>query len=370
VNIRRKILVIDTDPAPARRIENILRSEGYTIYSASTPEQILSVLKETNPSLIFASLSMPEGLEICRRIHSMTAFSKIPIIALVPPEKGKIRYEEKYGIVDCLDRSFGADELILKTETVLSIKEITEAPPKDISDVHQYRPVEEDIFIESDEGEPFIGKEIEPEIPVDKEVEGLIEKSFEPQPEIPSIEASPVERRKKKKWPLVSIIATGVLIISVLGYLIWQRSLSGIGISSPHVVKKVLPTGLTKPAQPLQPIESQRPEQKIPLQGQAETPKTPETPKPIIEPIPKQATKKGRFFSAQVGAYKDIGNAEASVKRLKGKGYDAFIEDITKGNERFHKVLVGKFEDKKKADEMVSTLRARENISAIIYISE
>lgn len=368
MNIKRTILVIDSDPEPARRIENILRTEGYTISSASTPEQILSVLKEMNPSLIFASLSMPDGLEICRRIHSMTAFSKIPIIALVP-EKGKVRYEEEYGIVDSLNRAFSADELILKTETVLSIKEITEIGPK--AERTQYRPPEERIETLPVENEIKAESPLKEDLmPVHEEVEGLIEKSFEPETETLSKEDYPVG---KKKRFLIPILILSVLIISVAVYFVWQNI--GAEIRSLPIINKILPSKTVptaKPAPPLQPPKASRPL----VTGQEPTSKTPIETKAEVKPESEKAVSKTPvvrerpFFSAQVGAYKDRGNAEAFVERLKDKGYDAFIKDITKGNERFHKVLVGKFEDRKKADEMVSTLKAKENIKAIIYISE
>lgn len=397
MNIRKYILVVDNDPASAKRIDNILRSEGYIISSASTPEQILSALKETNPSLIFVSLSMPDGLDICKRIHSMTAFSKIPIIALTSMEKGKAKYEPEYGIIDSINRSFGADELILKTETVLSIKEITESGPGAIVNKPQFKPFEEeDIFAIPEEEKPFPEKGIEPDtsseedfVPVHEDLEGLIDKSFESGKETPH--EKPIlaeEPMKKKRGLLVPVIVLIILIISAVAYFSYQRFGKEIRTTANQLVNKVLPSKPaqpvptakpatpTQPVQPLRPVEPQKPQAQGPKASSQAFPEIkieqkPEAQKVIPEQLPKTASvKEVHFYSAQVGAYKEISNAEALIKILKNKGYDAFTISITNGNEKFHKVLVGKFQDKKKAQEIISDLREKENLKGIVYTLE
>lgn len=400
--MQRTILVIDGDPASAKRIENILGSEGYTISFASTPEQILSSLKEKNPSLIFASITMPDGLEICKRIHNMTAFSKIPIIALTSAEKGKSKYEPEYGIVDSINRSFSADELILKTETVLSIKEITESGPRETHretiDKPQLKPVEEkDIFAFPEEKNPVPEKKIETTssskkdfLPAHEDMEQRIEKSFESRKEAPPEETIIIDEPvpKKKRGLLVPVIILVILIISAAAYFAYQRFGKEIRTTANQLVNKVLPSKpaqpiqTAKPAPPAQPVQPVQPAE--PQKPQAQEPKAspqtlpeikieqkPEAPKIVPEQAPKTASvKESHFYSAQVGAYKETVNAEALVERLKSKGYDAFTLSTTKGNEKFHKVLVGKFEDKKKAEEIISDLKEKENLKAILYMSE
>lgn len=368
----REILVVDNDPETARRIGNILRSEGYSVSSAATEVGAISTAKDIAPSLIFVSLTMPYGLEICKKIHSIGSFSKIPLIILTSPEKVfKARYEPEYGIVDSLNKSFTPEELIIKTETVLSIKEITETGPERIPEIPEFEPVEVgDISFPSS-------------IPLHEDVEGLIEKSFEPQPEIHSEEVFPV---KKKKGFLIPILILMILIITISTYFILQNFGIRVDTIPTQIVKKILPTKPTQPIQPTQPAQPAQPVQPPKLQDTESKPlpKTPsetkpeaktETQKVVAEPGPEIATHKERhLYSAQVGAFKNIDNAETIVKELKSKGYDAFIHTIIKGDEKgsekIHKVLVGKYEDKKKADEIVSTLKSKENIKAIIYRSE
>jgi CheY-like chemotaxis protein len=369
VKTKGTILVVDNILETARRIKNILTAEGYLVSTASNSDLAISIANDVNPSLIFVSLTMPDGLEICKRIHGAPAFSKTPIIVLTSEEKGfKTGYGSEYGIVDSLNKSSSPEDLILKTETVLSIKGITETEMpryefEETSDIlKQARPGARAMIQE--EEEPFPVKDIksgirseEEFIPIRDEVEGLIEKSFEPESEM-ALTEDMLEQKKKKR---LFVPVTGIAIILIFTgiYIIWQKTGIKIPIGPLQKITKVKPA--QEQAIPTQPLKAQVPEPKTP----PETQPTPPVEKVIIEP-----EKKGPFYSAQVGAFKEIDNAEALVKRLKDKGYDAFIQSITKGNQKINKVLVGKFENKKDAKEMISTIRVKEGIKATIVSSE
>lgn len=376
------ILVIENDPDTTLRMEGILRSEGYFIFTAPTEALAITTAKEIDPSLIFVSLTMADGLEICKTIHSIEDFSKIPIIVLTPLEKRlKIRYEAEYGIVDSLDKSFSPEELILKTETVLSIKEITGTGPGNISDTPQYGSVVksevEDISIETVEGKPYVdtvknsisnetGKEMKGGFSQPYEAEGLIEKSFEKQKNNPIQKNRKVIFERKRTSVLIIIIGV-ILIISAAGFFIWQ----GGSLEFKNILKTIqqkLPVTATPSPPKKDKVSESKPSVK---------PTVPEIPpaeiskiiveRPPKEPIKKATEKEIPFYSAQVGAFKNIENAEAITERLKKNGYDAFIHSITRGNEKVHRVLVGKFEEKKEAEKLASTLKTKEDISALVF---
>jgi DedD protein len=379
------ILVIDNDPETTRRIEEVLRSEGYLVFISPTESLAITTARETDPSLIFISLIMPRGLEISKNIHSIGEFSKTPIIALTSQEKGpKTRYGAEYGIIDTLDKSFSPEELILKAETVLSIRGITETAHAGITNIPEYETIESktfDIPSEKSEERPSVFGEIENSAPAYEEVEGLIERSFEPK------KGNPAEKNRKivlvkKRSNLPLIIGVGtVLIISAAGFLLWQ----GGGIDFKTIfkdIKQKLPVKATTQVPKKEPVPEPQPPVKPPV---PETP-TVETSKVIIGTLPKdplkepplkdaplkeslkeKPVKERSFYSAQVGAFKNIENAEAITERLKKNGYDAFIHSITRGNEKVHRVLVGKFEEKKEAEKLASTLKTKENISALVF---
>lgn len=368
------ILVIDHDPEITRKIEEVLRAEGYLVFIAPTESLAITTARETDPSLIFVSLSMPRGLEISKNIHSIGEFSKTPIIALTSPEKGpKTRYGAEYGIIDTLDKSFSPEELILKAETVLSIKGITDTAHTGITDIPEYEPIgleTIDIPAEKSEEMPSVFSVTPNSVPPYEEVEGLIDRSFELK------KNNPVEKNRKivlekKRSNLPVIIGVGaVLIISAAGFLVWQGGGFDFGTIIKNIKQK-LPVKATTQVPKKEPV----PEPQPPVKPRVlEAPQI-ETPKIIVEqpqkePVKKAPAKEKPFYSVQVGAFKNIDNADALMKTLKGKGYEAFIHSATIGSEKIHKVLVGRFEEKKKAEELVSAIKNKENIKAVIFSSE
>lgn len=368
------ILVIDNDPEITRKIEEVLRAEGYLVFIAPTESLAITTARETDPSLIFVSLSMPRGLEISKNIHSIGEFSKIPIIALTSPEKGpKMRYGAEYGIIDTLDKSFSPEDLALKAETVLSIRGITETVHAGITNIPEYETIESETFnipSEKFEERPFVFGETANSTPAYEEVEGLIDRSFELKKNNPAEKNRKIVLEKKRSNLPVIIGVGAVLIVSAAGFLLWQ----GGGIEFKTIFKNIkqkLPAKATTPV----PKKELIPEPEPPAKPRDQEPLSTETPKIIIEPPPKEPAKKSPakekpFYSVQVGAFRNMDNADALMKRLKGKGYEAFVHSVTVGNEKIQKVLVGRFEEKKKAEELVSAIKNKENIKAVIFSSE
>lgn len=83
-------------------------------------------------------------------------------------------------------------------------------------------------------------------------------------------------------------------------------------------------------------------------------------------PEKKQAGK--ALYSVQIGAFKNEKNAEILVKQVREKGYDAFVQTTPKDKEMLHRVLIGKFEDRKEAGKLAEDIRNKENVKAIITV--
>jgi len=74
------------------------------------------------------------------------------------------------------------------------------------------------------------------------------------------------------------------------------------------------------------------------------------------------------MYSAQMGAFKSEKNAETLMKKYKEKGYEAFVYKTgTKDTGLFYRVLIGKFNDKKEALQMVKGISAKEGVQAILF---
>lgn len=85
----------------------------------------------------------------------------------------------------------------------------------------------------------------------------------------------------------------------------------------------------------------------------------------VSTPAAKQPSVSEKYkFSAQAGAFGNEKNAASLAGQLKGKGYDAFVEkDAARP---IYRVLVGRFEDSRKAGEQVRTLQSA-GFKSIIY---
>ena len=85
-----------------------------------------------------------------------------------------------------------------------------------------------------------------------------------------------------------------------------------------------------------------------------------------LEPASKAPHKP--FFSVQVGAFKNEVHAQALMKTLKEKGYDAFIQQgVAKDKSPIYRVLVSKYEDRKAAENLAREMQSKEKIRTALY---
>jgi cell division septation protein DedD len=82
---------------------------------------------------------------------------------------------------------------------------------------------------------------------------------------------------------------------------------------------------------------------------------TPPAKKPAATPLAR--------LTIQVGAFKERAAAEAIVKRLKGKGYSAYLVPVTEG---LFNVRVGSFTDREDAERIVAKLETQEKFKPFI----
>ena len=95
------------------------------------------------------------------------------------------------------------------------------------------------------------------------------------------------------------------------------------------------------------------------------TPKPTAPPKatPKATPAPKSAPAPINRLTIQVGAFKERAAAEAIVKRLKGKGYSAYLVPVSEG---LFNVRVGSFTDREDAERVLAKLETQEKFKPFI----
>lgn len=81
---REHILVIDDDPMSVKLIRALLTGEGYTVRSAKSAEEGLTLLETFKPRLILIDIQLPgvDGFELTRQLRSNPPMDKISIVAL------------------------------------------------------------------------------------------------------------------------------------------------------------------------------------------------------------------------------------------------------------------------------------------------
>jgi DNA-binding response OmpR family regulator len=114
---KKRILIVDDDPAIIRLLSANLKARGYEVATATNGEESLEALQKDFIDLIILDLMMPkvDGVEVCRRIRQ---WSDVPIIILSArgDEKDKVKCLE-LGADDYLTKPFGIAELMARIKT-------------------------------------------------------------------------------------------------------------------------------------------------------------------------------------------------------------------------------------------------------------
>jgi CheY-like chemotaxis protein len=110
MDTQRTIMVVDDNPDIITIVKTILEGKGYSVLSASSGQELLSLLTDRKPDLIILDIMMPEmdGLEVLGRLKAVTETASIPVILLT----AKVQYEDVLG-----GYKLGADYYITKPFT-------------------------------------------------------------------------------------------------------------------------------------------------------------------------------------------------------------------------------------------------------------
>lgn len=346
------ILVIDAGRDIDQRMTTTLEPEGYLIYPVSSQDVNAEMSDLLKPSLIYIMPPdlKPTGLDPCKAIHGIPLLMKVPVVILASLKKAPgSTYLEEYGIVDFLEPTFSAEDLIEKTGTILGKT-------------------------------PF---------------------SLNPKGEEPAAVRA-VKGAEKKRSPLF-LPAVGIVValgIAGAGYVAYQQFMPNQKVLPSQPVKGAIRVSSVAPKAGLKPQSPQASNAvtapantptntpatspastpvDTPAKTAVNTPATPPVSAPSIsstapvqpasaslENVPQPPTK--LFYSIQLGAFRDQEMAEALTKKFKEKGYDAFTQSgVTKDRSPIYRVLVNKYEDRKAAQKMAGEIQTKEQVKTTLY---
>ena len=116
---RRRVLVVDDEPAITRTLRASFLANGYDIRTAHDGISGLNVIEDWGPDIVITDLAMPDmdGIELCRQIR---LGSSLPIILLSLQDDviSKIRALDA-GADDYVTKPFDIDELLARVRTAL-----------------------------------------------------------------------------------------------------------------------------------------------------------------------------------------------------------------------------------------------------------
>jgi two-component system phosphate regulon response regulator PhoB len=137
-----KVLVVEDEAPLAEILRYNLESEGFRVAHAESGEEALILLDEERPDLVVLDWMLPgvSGIELCRRLRSMTNSRTIPIIMLTArgEESDRIRGLST-GADDYVTKPFSLPELMARVKAILR-----RTAPRRMADVLKIGDVEPD----------------------------------------------------------------------------------------------------------------------------------------------------------------------------------------------------------------------------------
>ncbi|NPV60559.1 MAG: response regulator [Actinobacteria bacterium] len=120
---KRKVLVIDDEPAMHRLVQIILEVEGFEIVGMGNQEEATKAVASGKPDLIILDIMMPEvdGFEILRMLKGDEETRDIPVIVLtVRNMEEDVRKAKSLGAEIYMTKPFQPSELVDAVHAALS----------------------------------------------------------------------------------------------------------------------------------------------------------------------------------------------------------------------------------------------------------
>ena len=119
-----RVLVVDDPPPNVRLLEAILTPRGYEVSSASSGEEALGKIAESEPDLVLLDIVMPgmDGYEVCRTIRERTETAYLPVVMVTASgDEQKVKALEA-GADDFLTKPINQSELLARVASLARIK--------------------------------------------------------------------------------------------------------------------------------------------------------------------------------------------------------------------------------------------------------
>ena len=141
---RGRVLVVEDDPRICEVLEYALRSDGYTVETASRGRAAITLCQASPPIVVILDVGLPDidGFEVCREIRK---FSEVPIVFLTSrgDEINRIVGLE-IGGDDYVTKPFSTRELLARIKAIRRREQTPPVPAKSTPAILHYGPIKID----------------------------------------------------------------------------------------------------------------------------------------------------------------------------------------------------------------------------------
>ena len=361
--IDKTVLVVDADQETEEKIVSTLETEGYLVFTASGNDINVGMADKINPFLIYLKPTS-STLEVCKTIHKIEKFKKVPIILLASLSETLDAQAYFDGIEDCLTMPVSLHELVEKTRQIFG-------------SASDFKGTEENIelFMKEETAPAEEPSKVKDEYSFDTQTDEISEiaqpnEEYSYNDEHEETMESLFKKRIKKRPYRFGLLTPFLVVMAAIVILAAVFFLYKFFISKPEIPVSVA----IKPQKTVQhqgsavllPPELQKQEQPVAEETPAVKNEVPKVASGVNAPDTKVTEK--TFYSVQLGAFKFKANAEALAKTYKEKGYEVFIyKGTAKGDTILYRVLIDKFENRKEAFQLAEDVRTKEKIETTVF---
>jgi len=120
---KKTILVVEDEQALQEALKLKLGKAGFEVFTASSGEEALNVLKTLRPTLISLDLLLPKmnGLEVLRKIRENPELANLPVVVVsVSGGSEKLKQAFGFNVVDYLIKSeYTIENVVERLEEIL-----------------------------------------------------------------------------------------------------------------------------------------------------------------------------------------------------------------------------------------------------------
>lgn len=116
------ILVFEEDLSAASAIESALKSAGYHVWTAATPQEALTLLRSNSFSVAIAELRSPKmnGIQFTEEVHKISAGTNVLVVTLYSFINSAIEAMEA-GAYGYLTKPFNSSEIRIVVERAVEV---------------------------------------------------------------------------------------------------------------------------------------------------------------------------------------------------------------------------------------------------------